>query len=149
MICLFQTWLLGNVIHAYVPIQGNSGEQGKQVTTMRSVQLILDEITKRYDQGYADRIQSLAERSNSSSEGEDWFLQLVALYQVMNEEGFSPSERGAILATVLEHLTGQSLSPSVWTEIQDMPVYGTSSFSPEVKAELRSLSHADHVEKWV
>lgn len=44
---------------------------------MRSVQLILDEIAKRYDQGYADRIQSLAERRNSSSEGEDWFLQLT------------------------------------------------------------------------
>ena len=108
----------------------------------KQAQLILDEITKRYDEGYASHIWHLVQAKMESDPLMDnkAVLEVVALYQVMDEEGFSPSERGAILATLLQSVTGQRLSADAWAEIVDMPVYGTSTFSPEVKEELRRLS---------
>lgn len=108
---------------------------------MTSVQIMLDEIAKRYDEAYADRVWLLTQEKLETYPP-TYEMAVVCLFQVMDEEGFSPSERGAILAAVLEHLTGQSLSPKAREEILDMPVYGTSSFSPEVKEELRSISHS-------
>ncbi len=108
----------------------------------KQAQLILKEIAARYDQDYADHVWSLADRNCPSSKGEyGGLLQLVALYQVMGEEGFSPSERGAIFADLLQSVTGHYLSAKAWAEVLNMPVYGTSSFSPEVREELRQLSN--------
>ena len=105
----------------------------------RQSQLILDEIAKRYDETYASHIWHLVQAKIETSGDGTAVLEVVALYQVMDEEGFSPSERGAILATLLQSVTGQSLSADAWAEIQDIPVYNISSFSPEVKGELRRL----------
>ena len=106
----------------------------------KQTQLILDEIAKRYDEGYASHIWHLVQAKIETSGDGMAVLEVVALYQVMDEEGFSPSERGTILATLLQSMTGQRLSADAWAEIVDMPVYSISSFSPEVKAELRSLT---------
>lgn len=112
------------------------------MTLTKQAQFILDEIARRYDQGYADHVWSLADRTCSSSKGEyGGLLQLVALYQVMGEEGFSPSDRGAIFAELLQSVTGHNLSAKAWAEVLDMPVYETSGFSPEVRKELRYLSN--------
>ena len=113
---------------------------------MKHIQFILNEIARRYDQGYADHIWTatqikFAADYASSMEEDGGLLQLVALYRVMDEEGFSHSERGAIFAALFEDVKGQSLSAEAWTEVLDMPVYGTSSFSTEVSGELRR--HAD------
>ena len=69
---------------------------------MKHIQFILNEIARRYDQGYADHIWTatqikFAADYASSMEEDGGLLQLVALYRVMDEEGFSHSERGAIL----------------------------------------------------
>ena len=109
---------------------------------MTPIQLILDEIAKLYDEAYASHIWHLAQAKIETNPLTDnkVVLEVVALYQVMDEEGFSPSERGAILATLLQSVTSQRLSADAWAEIVDMPVYGTSTFSPDVKEELRRLT---------
>lgn len=111
----------------------------------KQVQLILDEIAARYDPTIASHVWSLTQRKLAADCPEEELLPLVTLYQVMGGEGFSPSERGAIFATLLQSVTGQDLSPQAWAEILGMPVYETSSFSPVVKEELRYLSNLDPV----
>jgi len=112
------------------------------MTLTKQAQFILDEIARRYDQGYASRIRSMTEFKLSVAYPEEGLLQLVALYQVMDEEGFSQSERGAIFGTLFEDVTHESLSLQAWAEVLDMPVYGMSKFSSEVSEELRRF--ADH-----
>lgn len=112
------------------------------MTLTKQAQFILDEIARRYDQGYASYIRSKTQFKFAGDYPEEGLLQLVALYRVMDGEGFSPSERGAIFGTLFEDVTRENLSPQVWAEVLDMPVYGTSKFSPEVSEELRR--HADH-----
>ena len=65
------------------------------MTLTKQAQFILDEIARRYDQGYASRIRSMTEFKLSVAYPEEGLLQLVALYQVMDEEGFSQSERAS------------------------------------------------------
>ena len=118
----------------------------KQVTAMTSLQLMLEDISKRYDPAYDDRIQVLTQEKMetyppSCNAVEASVLQAVALFQVMDEEGFSHSERGAVFAAALEKLTGTSLSAQAWQEIMDMPVYGIESFSPGVSKELKGISN--------
>lgn len=110
---------------------------------MTPIQLMLEDIAHRYDQAYADCIQLLTQQkleSYQSNTLDESVMQIVSLYEVMDEEGFSHSERGAVFAAALEKLTSQSLSPQAWEEIQDMPVYGIKSFSPSVSEELQRLT---------
>ena len=118
------------------------------MTPTKHVQLILDDIASRYDQAIADHVWSLTEiraATYSSSDGmvDQSFTQLIAIYKVMDEEGFSPSERGSILMTAFESITGEPMSARAWREISNAPVYGTSQFSPEVKAELWRRVNSD------
>lgn len=110
---------------------------------MTPIQLMLEDISKRYDPAYADRIQMLTQAKLETYPPDtldESVMQIVSLYGVMEEEGFSHSERGSILAAALEHLTGTGLSAQAWQEILDTPVYELSRFSPEVREELKGLS---------
>lgn len=110
---------------------------------MTPVQLMLEDISKRYDPAYADRIQELTQaklETYSPNTLDEAVMQIVSLYEVMEEEGFSHSERGAVFARALEQLTGTDLSAQAWQEILDTPVYELSRFSPEVREELKGLS---------
>ena len=110
---------------------------------MTPIQLMLEDISRRYDQDYANRIQMLTQAKLETyppNTLDESVMQIVSLYGVMEEEGFSHSERGSILAVALEHLTGTGLSAQAWQEILDTPVYELSRFSPEVREELKGLS---------
>ena len=130
------------------------------MTPTKHVQLILDEIVSRYDQAIADHVWSRTEIKVSSYLSADAMvdhsspssanpslelsmLQLISIFKVMDEEGFSPSERGSILMTAFESITGEPMSARAWREINDAPVYGTSQFSQEVKAELWRRVNSD------
>ena len=111
------------------------------MTPTKHVQLILDEIASRYDQTIANQVWSrtvlqVATYSSSDELVDHSFIQLISIYKVMAEEGFSPSERGSILMTAFESITGAKMSTRAWREIGDSPVYGISQFSHEVKKEL-------------
>ena len=111
---------------------------------MTPIQLMLEDISKRYDPAYADRIQMLTQaklEAYPSNTLDESVIQIVSLYAVMEDEGFSHSERGAIFARALEQLTGTDLSAQAWQEILDTPVYELSRFSPEVREELKGLSN--------
>ena len=110
---------------------------------MTPIQFMLEDIASRYDQAYADRIHLLTQaklEDYSSNSLEDAVMQVIALHAVMDEEGFSHSERGAVFAAALERMTGTSLSVQAWHEIFDIPVYGIKGFSPVVSEELRQLT---------
>lgn len=111
---------------------------------MTPIQLMLEDISKRYDPAYADRIQMLTQAKLETYPPDtldESVMQIVSLYGVMEEEGFGHSERGAIFARALEHLTGTGLSAQAWQEILDTPVYELSRFSAEVREELKGLSN--------
>lgn len=109
---------------------------------MTPIQLMLEDIASRYDQAYADRIRLLTQAKLETYPSTDVsaVLEVVCLFQVMDEEGFSHSERGEVFASVLEKLTGTRLSPQAWREIMDSPVYGIQAFSPSVSEELQRLT---------
>ena len=114
------------------------------MTPSKHIQFLLDQIADGYGKDYADRIWKLTEEQikeyQSPCNGLDASMtQVISMFTVMGEEGFSHSERGTVFMKLFENLVGQNLSQQAWEEIQQLPDYELRKFSPEVSAEIERL----------